>query len=386
MEFRDYFCLKNRDSFTIDPKINPDDARFYFGRADVEGRLKKQLRRSFTDPGVPKMVIYGAYGSGKTQTLYHLEHYLMSGEVTSCRLKPRSVHYDLDIQSSSDAANWHLQMVEALGKEVVAGWVKALFDSVPDFQAELKKVFANDLNMAAAANRLREPGGPGLLAWRWFAGQKLSNSELEALGVTRNLGTTGAADLASALIGIGRLAQRNGEVLVFFIDEAEQLMDAAKADCVESLHDYMRKLAEPVNNTVGTIIGSYGLTPDDLAPTLSRPDVRGRIGEQAYIELHNMAAVETVQTFVRELLSALIDREAAHQRIHAEGFGVTLETYPFSSEAFDLFCQFASEDPAKSLPRHIIRALNECAIESWDQGKGIIDEQIVNDIAPIVFG
>ena len=43
--FKDWFCLKNRESFTIDPKINSSDARFYFGRAPLEARLKLEAAK-----------------------------------------------------------------------------------------------------------------------------------------------------------------------------------------------------------------------------------------------------------------------------------------------------------------------------------------------------
>ena len=35
MDFKNWFCLKDRETFTIDPKINSADARFYFGRAQL---------------------------------------------------------------------------------------------------------------------------------------------------------------------------------------------------------------------------------------------------------------------------------------------------------------------------------------------------------------
>jgi len=36
MEFQEWFCLKGRDTFTIDPKISSEDAKFYFGREAVK--------------------------------------------------------------------------------------------------------------------------------------------------------------------------------------------------------------------------------------------------------------------------------------------------------------------------------------------------------------
>ena len=69
MDFKNWFCLKDRESFTIDPKINSADARFYFGRAQLDERMKNQVKRAFIDPQVPKMMVWGPYGCGKTQTL-----------------------------------------------------------------------------------------------------------------------------------------------------------------------------------------------------------------------------------------------------------------------------------------------------------------------------
>ena len=53
--FKDWFCLSGRETFTIDPKVNPADARFYFGRDVVRDRMKKQISRAFIDPRIPKM-------------------------------------------------------------------------------------------------------------------------------------------------------------------------------------------------------------------------------------------------------------------------------------------------------------------------------------------
>ncbi len=58
MDFKEWFCLNSRESFTIDPKVNPGDARFYFGRHEKLKSIKAQLRRSFVDPCVLKMVSY----------------------------------------------------------------------------------------------------------------------------------------------------------------------------------------------------------------------------------------------------------------------------------------------------------------------------------------
>ena len=51
----------------------------------------------------------------------------------------------------------------------------------------------------------------------------------------------------------------------------------------------------------------------------------------------------------------------------------------------DLLCDYASQDPVKSLPRNMIHVVNECAISAWDTDKPIIDTEIIHHIAPLVF-
>jgi hypothetical protein len=169
------------------------------------------------------------------------------------------------------------------------------------------------------------------------------------------------------------------------MDEAEQFRNVRAGDAAESLHSYLRKLAEPANSSVGFIIGSYALTLDDAPELLVRQDVRTRVREPNYIEILPLPAVEQVQGFLHQLLAELIDQNRGEARIQAEGLGVTLDTYPFSAASFDLLCEYASQDPIKALPRNFITALNECSIQAWDEEKPVVDEVIVNEVAPLVF-
>jgi len=385
MDFKEWFCLNGRESFTIDPKVNPDDARFYFGREEIKNRIKAQLRRSFVEPGVPKMVIYGSFGSGKTQTLFHLEYYLQNERPEACRQTPRILHLDLEMHSKSDHKGWHLQLVETLGKSTASTWIDRLFSRTQNLDTELRSIFGN-VNMAEAAKNLRAGGDIGLLAWRWFCGYELKPNELERLNVTRSLGDLGSGDMVNALVGIGRLAERNEEKLIFLMDEAEQFKNVKTGDATESLHTYLRKLAEPSNSSVGFIIASYALTLDDMAELLVRADVRTRIGENNFVEIPHLPSIRDVQIFLRELLAELVEQNKAEEKIQNESLGVSLETYPFTAEAFNMLCEFASQDPTKALPRNLIKAVNECAISAWDERKPIIEPDIVNDIAPLIFG
>jgi len=385
MEFKDWFCLNERERFTIDPKINPSDARFYFGRKPIEERILKQITRSFIDPQVPKMMVWGPYGCGKTQTLYYLAYCLQNNKPGSCVSSPHVVHLEIEVQSRSTAAHWHLQNMEALGIEAVQDWLSRLFNKSADFAEEVAKL-TSEPNIVRTFGYLRGGGDLGFAAWRWLSGRKLSAKELQEIKVTRNLGDVGVRDMVLAIQACGNLAKAVGACLILFIDEMEELLNVREGDAAESWHQYIRKLADNANYSVGFIIGFKADTRDEAPKVLLRGDIFSRVSASNYIELETLSAPANVKQFVEEMLEHLVNQKQADSRIKADGLPSTVRTYPFTASAFVLMCDYACQDAYKSTPRNIIRTINECAIEAWDAKKKVVDDDIVNRIAPIIFG
>ena len=383
-EFSEWFCLKERLNFTIDPQINPDDACFYFGRDDIKTRLQRQLRRAFIAPGVPKMMVWGPYGSGKTQTLFYLERYLKTDTPSSCRGVPHTLYVAVEMRGNSTASHLHMQLMETIGKQTVAGWVRQLFDRVSNLDTALEEL-ADDLNTALALKELRAAGDSTFVAWRWLTGQSLKIGELSSLSLTRNLGQVGAGDLVNAVTAIGNLASRVGEKLIFLLDELEELHNVRAGDASESIHQYFRRLAEPANASVGFLVGFRADVLDDAPPILRRGDIMGRVGPGNYVDIPPLPAVSDVKTFVSELLRNLVDQDQAQARITEHNLETKLGVYPFEGSAFELLADYATQDPARALPRYIINAINECAIQAWDEEKHLVDEGIVNSVAQYVF-
>lgn len=385
MEFKEWFCLKGRDTFIIDPKVNPEDARFYFGREEEKKRIQARLKRSFLDVGVPKMLLFGPYGSGKTQTLFFIKHLLKTSKPDTCKLTPHMVLLDLEMRRKSDFHNWHLQMMEALGRDKVIEWLERISSVGAGFENELKEIFKNDSNMIESSRKLLLGGEMSFLAWKWLCGYKLSARELESLRVTRNLGDIGVGDNVSLLIRLGKLSSRNGESLIFLMDEAEQFRNVADADAMSDLHDFLRKSSEKANSTTGFIISFQSVTLDDMPPWFSQADIMGRIRQDNIIDIPYLPAIKEVETFIKEMLAEFIDKEKADKKIKEKKLAVSLETYPFKADALELLTEYATQDPEKALPRNIIGAINECAITAWDKRLPIIDTDIVNEIGPLIF-
>jgi hypothetical protein len=386
MEFQEWFCLKGRDAFTIDPKINPEDAKFYFGREMEKSRMLKQLKRAFVEPGVPKVLIFGPYGSGKTQSLFFIDYTLRTNKPDTCKLLPHTVRLELEMRKKSDFRNWHLQIMEALGRDKVIKWLEQLSSIGAGFEKGISEVFANETNMIETAKKLLLGGEMSFLAWKWLCGYRLTGRELESLRVTRNLGDIGVGDTVNLLISLGKLSAKNEEKLIFLMDEAEQFRNVADADAMSDLHDYLRKLADKSNSSAGFIISFQAVTLDDMPGWFHQEDILGRVGRDNIIDIPHLPAVKEVQVFMKEMLAEFIEKDLADKKIKEEKIGVSIETYPFKADAFDLLAEYATQDPEKTLPRNIIRAINECAITAWDKELPIIETDIVDEIAPLIFG
>jgi len=170
------------------------------------------------------------------------------------------------------------------------------------------------------------------------------------------------------------------------MDEAERLKNVKTGDATESLHNYLWNLAESSNSSVGFLISAYALTLDDMPEIVVREGIRTRVGANNFVEIPPLPSIKDVQIFLKELLAELVEQNKAEEKIQNESLGVSLATYPFTAEAFDMLCEFASQDPTKALPRNLIKAVNECAISAWDERKPTIEPNIVNEIAPLIFG
>jgi hypothetical protein len=383
-DFATWFCLNNRLNFTIDPQINVQDSQYYFGRQDIKEKIQTQIRKAFIAPGVPKMMVYGQYGSGKTQTLFYLEHFLKTQTPTSAKGVPHTLYLAIEMRSNSTAAQLHMQMMEALGKETVAQWIRKLFNTSSNFD-EVLNLITDDPNIITSLKELRATGDSPLIAWRWLSGQKLSAGELNGLQLTRNYGDMNAGDLVKVIVAIGNLANKVNEKLIFLLDEFEQVRDVKSQDYAESIHQYLRRLCEPVNANLGFIIGFFATVIDEAPEILRRPDIVTRIGKINYIDLPYLQAVADVEQFIREMLRNLTVEAQVIQKIADNKLNTEFGIYPFDATSLSVLADYAASDPTKALPRNIINAINECAIQAWDEQKHLIDESIIHNVAPLMF-
>ena len=193
--FNEWFCLNNRMNFTIDAQINAADSQYYFGRNETKTRIQKQIRRSFVDPGAPKMMVYGPYGSGKTQTLFYLRYYLEQQMQEINDAKPRTFYIPIEMQENDRANHLHMQVMQGIGKETVATWVRKLLETTSSLESALGDI-SSDPNIVTALGELRLSGDASFTAWRWLTCQGLTAKDLSSLRLTTDLSTLGAKEMA----------------------------------------------------------------------------------------------------------------------------------------------------------------------------------------------
>ena len=136
----------------------------------------------------------------------------------------------------------------------------------------------------------------------------------------------------------------------------------------------------------GFLIGFKADVLDDAPSILRRGDIVGRIGSSNYIDIPPLPAVADVKKFIKELLRNLTSEAGVQAKIASDGLSNTeVGIFPFETSAFEMLADYATQDITRALPRYIINAINECAIQAWDEEKTLIDESIVNAVAPFVF-
>jgi hypothetical protein len=144
-------------------------------------------------------------------------------------------------------------------------------------------------------------------------------------------------------------------------------------------------VTEPANASVGFIVGFKADVFDDAPQILQRGDIVGRVGTSNYVDIPPLPAVSDVKTFLSELLTNLVDQDKVQAVISEHSLDTELGVYPLVRSAFELLADYATQDISRALPRYIINAVNECAIQAWDDGNRLVDDRIVNSVAQFLF-
>jgi hypothetical protein len=374
---QELLCL-NRPNFQINPKQSFDDAKLYFGRNQNE-KLIGSILTGYMAGYVPRIYLFGNYGTGKTHLLYHLKHYFDNNDDN---LKVLPVVVQIEAEGRTRYQALHKRLIDGIGIELLEKTYQDYGYQPGDRDARYRELFS-DPNLYQAMQVMQAGPANKTLSWRWLTGERLSPNEMSLLGVRSLLTDTG--DFVDVLVTIGELFRRTGSHLLFLIDEMEALHNVSNEDAQRSWHDAFRRLAsDDDNQSVGWIAAFYQTVHDQPPQFMLEEDIMTRIGQAGRVELAPLAPVE-VKSFLTDLLTAFVDKDCAAATLRDLKLPEDTSLYPFTNKGLEAFIEHSKAAPQNAIPRTILKALTGCGLEAIRRKQRVLDPPLIDEVVPLAF-
>ena len=381
-------------------RLEPEKHNFLlFGRRDRSQRdhlLDHLEEASYSLEGY-KSVVLGDYGRGKTHQSKNLQ-YEIEGRALS--LYPIYVKC-IEFKAKEPFSTFFKELVTGIPTDSLKrlaqeyeerrqkGTVPALESVIGD--EDVARVFR--LGLAA----------PNLdvvrLSMRWLGGEqkldmKLVAGDLPPLQVSKQFGA-----VMKGLVQLFR--EIDNKVPVFLVDEAERFQLVSNVDAYWSWLAALRELTDIVGVALIFFIGSK--SRDDLPAMFLADELMTRIGVSNYVEFYNQGR-EDLRDFLGELFQTIIKKgcppeplrpvlekmsgdepdetvpEELKQILNEEGG--SLETYPFTGEAFDQFIEHCTSiSDFSNKPREVLILVQKAASRAMRKEKRLIDVTTFEEIS-----
>jgi energy-coupling factor transporter ATP-binding protein EcfA2 len=290
--------LRLRDPRRESLKLSPEhDAEIFVDIDQVLPDVARALEAT------PKLVIFGDYGTGKSQLLRHIQ------KVVAKKRDYRGLYVTLSgFERKSRFARVHALVMEQLEKPLLElfelpgndGWIERAEVSV-DVKHALRqlrnpKVLPND--------KARIRG--------WLKGPGVTGPQASKLGFSgRLLDQAGPAQLVDLWKTIGRLYRENAPdqaKLLLLFDEGESIQQILGPEGQHEIGNGFRHLLDQDNDSVGCVFG-LNLPVARGAHPFFRADVKRRYDDMA-INLKPIASGERAKPFVDALWPMLTAPDA----------------------------------------------------------------------------
>jgi len=395
---QDYYHL-TKETFSIDPW---DDADIYFGAQELERRIRRRLEADFVQQrGVPKFFVAGRYGAGKTHTLAHIRHVLVSDLGLTRDFPTEPIYFEISpIRSRESWATIHERLINAIGlgrlKEAMTAIVSgggAAGDPIEALEAKGVLRYGEEAIKKSQAQIFRNllfGGRQETLSWEWLKGRALKVDEAQMLRTETNLAAP--PDFIACLLNVASLIHKGlGRKIVFLIDEGEAVGNLTNADSYDEFVFAFRRLVDPENSALGVIVAyeSEGGGMEAAPRLFQHPAIQRRVDyAQGFFDLSTLLPTETraAQEFIVQVLGHLVDQDRAREIVQSERLQTEPEYFPFTKEAVDAIADFVTQDPDRTLPSQIIALLSNAVVEAWrrrdetmpDAIHILVDEEIAN--------
>jgi Cdc6-like AAA superfamily ATPase len=300
--------------FLINPK---KEYEIFFAREAEFQKFYEDLVGTIDSGRVPRYVVFGLFGVGKTHFLLHLK-YMLANSVDAIYVETPASH------RRTSFVEFYRAIISALGRTAVT---ELLTDGLKKPAKMVELGLSEDL-VHVTSNAVKEK--KSFVLWKFISGEKLKGAEAEMLEAVRP--ELSADDAVALLNAIAVLRERaNKKPLLLLVDEFETTMNIG-GDAKMTFTESMRSLVDE-GSKVGMVIALTARAMSEMPAPIYEDSVRRRIGVTNYIPFQEYDG-EELETFMRQVIRYRREASFDAKKVPAQtNETVNVATYPFSEEA-----------------------------------------------------
>jgi Cdc6-like AAA superfamily ATPase len=305
-----------QDYFEINPK---KEFHIFFARGSEFDTFYQDMMGTLDSGRVPRYVVFGLFGVGKTHFLHHLK-YRIGDKADLIYLETPASH------RRTSFIEFYRTIISTLGRATVIELLKERLKShAKTAELGLTQDILYVIDNAIKANL-------SFVLWKFLSGEKLKAADAEKLEAVRpELSVEDAVSVLKAIIYL--YEKSRGKPLVLLVDEFETTMHIG-GDAKVSFTEAVRSIVDE-SSRVGVIFALTARALAEMPSALHDEPVKRRIGVTNYIEFHEYKEDE-LERFLLEAIEyrrdPSFDVKKSLSRIEGTE-AVDAQTYPFSREA-----------------------------------------------------
>jgi hypothetical protein len=337
------FAHLNLRRWPFDTVPSSEGVEQWIGRPEIGKRLRRLVEGSVRVPSSRIVLMWAAFGSGKTHALRYTEHLVdeKGGPVAAYVVVPRGIRSFQDIFRAVIDSILRKRILESVGQELLR---------VEGVNVD------TDAKRAIVRVAIGSPEEQRLVS-DWLRADRLSTRDVRTLGLSRRIET--ASDTVQVLSDVVKAIYRYHGPVILLLDEVQELEELGRRlpECTGGLH----KLFD---------LNPRGLTLVFSFTTGSRTTVRSILGEALYdrasdvIALPPLADQEAAEFITGLIVSWSVDKARA--------------PFPFTENAIRAVIARLGEGGTSLTPRLLMKAFDQI-LRDGEYEIAAEDLQIINE-------
>ena len=367
--------------FTLNPK---QEYKVFFVRKEEADKFVEYIRGIISSGRVPKAVVYGVFGLGKTHFLHYIL-YKLNDVSSSVYVETPPCH------RRTKFTELYGSILRRMGGRYVLGLLNRAIDTLQPKGISLSEHLKLDPDLAYTIEETAR-GKEQHTLWRYLTGAKLRSAEVRSIGaMTNQLNEDEAVSFLNAIALL--IKEFEGKQLMLLVDEIENTNDIG-GDSLSMFREAIRGLVDE-SSRVGTIFAATGRAMEGLPICITDESVRRRIGFPNYMyfeeyTVDNLAQFiyEVIQYRRREDFDVKVAVKQAKE-IHAES--VTEKSYPFTEEGIKKIIEtvVALRDTGKIpavRPPEALSIMDRALVVATERSATLVTYEIIDEVCKTLTG